>query len=64
MEFRNKQTVLVSISIAALIAAIAALLLLHNKRPTSAPAEEQLHAAIQAATSGNKNILVLFGSSW
>ena len=64
MEFKNKQAMLLGASITALIAAVAALLLLHNRRPTSAPAQDQLHAAIQAATSGNKNILVLFGASW
>ena len=62
MNSRDHQPVLVGICFAALLAAIAALFLLHNKRPT--PAQDQLHAALQAATLGNKNILILFGASW
>jgi hypothetical protein len=64
MEHGDRQSVLFGVSIAALVAAVAAFLLLHNKRPTSDPAQLQLSNAIQAARAEDKNILVLFGASW
>jgi len=64
MEHRYRQSVLLGVSIAALVAAVAAFLLLHNRRPTPDPAQAQLSRALQVAAAGDKNILVLFGASW
>ena len=64
MEYRNKRSLLLGMSLAVLVAAVMAGLLLQIKRPTPATVQVQLHDAIQVATAENKNILVLFGASW